>query len=75
VVAWIVRLKVVTLTARCRVPAIYVNLLFSEAGGLVSCGADSLEMFRRAAGYVGHILRGEKPADFAIFNSPRPTGL
>jgi putative tryptophan/tyrosine transport system substrate-binding protein len=51
------------LVARHRVPAIYTNLLFSEAGGLVTYGSDILEIYRKAAGYVDRILRGEKPGD------------
>jgi putative tryptophan/tyrosine transport system substrate-binding protein len=57
------RTQVVTLVARHRLPAIYTNPLFSEAGGLVTYGPDTLEMFRPAAGYVDRILRGEKPGD------------
>ena len=45
------------------VPAIYSNSVFSEAGGLVIYGPNTLEMFRQAAGYVDRILRGEKPGD------------
>jgi putative tryptophan/tyrosine transport system substrate-binding protein len=57
------RTLIVTLVARHRVPAIYTNLLFSEAGGLVTYGSDILEIYRKAAGYVDRILRGEKPGD------------
>ena len=57
------RTKVVTLMAHHRVPAIYFNSVFSEAGGLVIYGPNILEMFRQAAGYVDRILRGEKPGD------------
>ena len=57
------RTQVVTLMARHRVPAIYFNSVFSEAGGLVIYGPSILEMFRQAAGYVDRILRGEKPGD------------
>src|SRR5258707_3895618 len=57
------RTKVVTLMAHHRVPAIYFNSVFSEAGGLVIYGPSILEMFRQAAGYVDRILRGEKPGD------------
>jgi len=57
------RTQVVTLMAQYRVPAIYTNPLFSEAGGLVTYGSDALDLFRQAAGYIDRILRGEKPGD------------
>ena len=59
----IYRTQVVNLAERHRVPAIYTNHFFGEAGGLVTYGADVVEMFRQAAGYVDRILRGEKPGD------------
>jgi hypothetical protein len=46
-----------------RLPAIYFNSVFSEAGGLAIYGPSILEMVRQAAGYVDRILRGEKPGD------------
>jgi putative tryptophan/tyrosine transport system substrate-binding protein len=57
------RTQVVILMARHLVPAIYSSPSFSEPGGLVTYGADILEMFHRAAGYVDRILRGEKPGE------------
>ncbi len=57
------RTEIVTSTARYGVPAIYWNREFSESGGLVIYGPDSLQMYRQSAGYVNRILRGEKPAD------------
>jgi len=39
---------------------------FVAAGGLVSYGVDVHELYRRAAGYVGRILKGEKPADMPV---------
>jgi ABC-type uncharacterized transport system substrate-binding protein len=57
------RTQVVNLTERHRVPAIYTNRFFGEAGGLATYGADDVEMFRQAAGYVNRILHGEKPGD------------
>jgi putative ABC transport system substrate-binding protein len=57
------RTQLINLAARHSVPVIYTAPLFSEAGGLVSYGPDILEMYRRAAGYVDRILRGEKPGD------------
>ena len=54
---------VVGLVARRRVPAIYSEPFFVKLGGLAFYGADRLEGFRRSAGYVDRILRGEKPGD------------
>src|SRR5215468_2788531 len=57
------RHEVVALVARRRVPAIYSEPFFVRLGGLAFYGADRLEGFRRSAGYVDRILRGEKPGD------------
>jgi len=54
---------VVSLVARRRLPAIYSEPFFVKLGGLAYYGADRMEGFRRAAGYVDRILRGEKPGD------------
>jgi putative ABC transport system substrate-binding protein len=54
---------VVPLVARHRVPAIYSDLFFVKIGGLAFYGPDRMEGFRRSAGYVDRILRGEKPGD------------
>jgi putative tryptophan/tyrosine transport system substrate-binding protein len=54
---------IIALAARHRLPAVYPNRLFSTAGGLISYGPDFLDQYRRAAGYVDRILKGEKPAD------------
>jgi putative ABC transport system substrate-binding protein len=55
--------EVVPLVARRRVPAIYSEPFFVKLGGLAFYGADRMEGFRRTAGYVDRILRGEKPGD------------
>jgi putative tryptophan/tyrosine transport system substrate-binding protein len=55
--------QIVALVARHRLPAIYWHAAFVKVGGLVSYGADMTDLFRRSAGYVDRILRGEKPAD------------
>ena len=47
-------------------PAIFVYAGWVREGGLISYGADYTDMFRRAAGYVDRILRGEKPADLPV---------
>ena len=44
-------------------PAIYAERSFAIVGGLISYGPDYLDQYRRAAGYVDRILKGEKPAD------------
>jgi putative tryptophan/tyrosine transport system substrate-binding protein len=56
----------VTLAARHKLPAVYSNRLFVAAGGLISYGADLVDQYRRAAGYVDRILKGEKPADLPV---------
>ena len=54
------------LAARHRLPAVYPFRYFVTAGGLFSYGANSIDMYRRAAGYVDRILKGEKPADLPV---------
>jgi putative ABC transport system substrate-binding protein len=54
---------VVALVARGRVPAIYSDSFFVKIGGLAFYGPDRRDLFRRSAGYVDRILRGEKPGD------------
>jgi putative ABC transport system substrate-binding protein len=57
---------IVTLVARHRLPAIYTDRVIVTAGGLMSYGPDRDEQYRRAAGYVDRILKGEKPADLPV---------
>ena len=57
---------IVALAARYRLPAIYVYPFDAVEGGLVSYGPDPIEPFRRAAGYVDRILKGEKPGDLPV---------
>jgi putative ABC transport system substrate-binding protein len=47
-------------------PAVYYQRLFVTAGGLISYGPDFIDQYRRAAGYVDRILKGEKPADLPV---------
>jgi putative ABC transport system substrate-binding protein len=54
---------VVSLVTRRHVPAIYSEPFFVKLGGLAYYGSDRMEGFRRSAGYVDRILRGEKPGD------------
>jgi putative ABC transport system substrate-binding protein len=53
---------IIALAARLRLPAIYPYRLYVSEGGLVSYGPDFVAQYRRAAGYVDRILKGEKPA-------------
>src|SRR5262245_1989173 len=57
---------IVTLAARHKLPAVYTNRIFVTGGGLISYGPDRVDQYRRAAGYVDRILRGEKPADMPV---------
>jgi ABC-type uncharacterized transport system substrate-binding protein len=57
---------IVTLAARHKLPAVYNERSFVAAGGLVSYGPDFVDQFRRAAGYVDRILKGEKTADLPV---------
>jgi putative tryptophan/tyrosine transport system substrate-binding protein len=57
---------IITLAARYRLPAVYFQRLFVTAGGLISYGADYVDQFRRAAGYVDRILKGEMPGDLPV---------
>src|SRR5262245_38075214 len=55
--------QTVATIARHRLPAMYSERYFATNGGLVYYGSDRIDLFRRAAGYVDRILRGEKPGD------------
>jgi ABC-type uncharacterized transport system substrate-binding protein len=57
---------VIALAARYRSPAVYSTRTFVEEGGLMSYGTDQFEVYRQAAGYIDHILRGAKPADLPV---------
>jgi putative tryptophan/tyrosine transport system substrate-binding protein len=54
------------LAAKSRLPSLYNLSEFVHAGGLVAYGADSSDLFRRAATYVDKILKGAKPADLPV---------
>jgi len=60
------REMIIGLAARHKLPAVYPYRFFATEGGLVSYGPDSIEPYRRAAGYVDRILKGEKPADLPV---------
>jgi putative ABC transport system substrate-binding protein len=57
---------IITLAARHKLPAVYSERSFVAAGGLISYGADYINQYRKAAGYVDRILKGEKPADLPV---------
>jgi putative ABC transport system substrate-binding protein len=58
--------RIVALAATLRLPAVYPRRLYVDAGGLISYGFDVVDQFRRAAGYVDRILKGEKPGDLPV---------
>jgi putative ABC transport system substrate-binding protein len=57
---------IIALAARHRLPAVYYRRYFAASGGLTSYGFDLVDQYRRAAGYVDRILKGEKPADLPV---------
>jgi putative ABC transport system substrate-binding protein len=57
---------IINLAARHALPAVYWNRFYATAGGLFSYGPDPVDPYRRAAGYVDRILKGEKPADLPV---------
>jgi putative ABC transport system substrate-binding protein len=57
---------IITLAARHKLPAVYYYSFFVTAGGLASYGPDPHDQYRRAAGYVDRVLKGEKPADLPV---------
>ncbi len=57
---------IISLAARHKLPAVYPFRYFVADGGLISYGPDQIDQYRRAAGYVDRILKGEKPADLPV---------
>src|SRR4029077_16458596 len=57
---------IITLAAQHQLPAVYPFRYFAPSGGLISYGPDIADQYRRAAGYVDRILKGEKPADLPV---------
>jgi putative tryptophan/tyrosine transport system substrate-binding protein len=57
---------IIALAARYRLPSVYSYRYFATGGGLISYGPDPIDQYRRAAGYVDRILKGEKPADLPV---------
>ena len=57
---------IITLAARHRLPTVYAYRVFVTHGGLITYGPDIASQYRRAAGYVDRILKGENPADLPV---------
>ena len=68
------RVRIITLAADTRVPAIYSFRIFAVEGGLISFGADYGDLFRRAADFVDRILKGANPATLPV-EPPRKFNL
>ena len=60
------RALIIALATRHRLPAVYFNRMYPAGGGLMSYGPETIDQYRREAGYVDRILKGEKPADLPV---------
>jgi putative ABC transport system substrate-binding protein len=60
------RHRIIALAAWHKLPAVYVERSYAYDGGLISYGPDALDQYRRAAGYVDRILKGDKAADLPV---------
>jgi putative ABC transport system substrate-binding protein len=65
------RQLIIRTTTRMKLPAIYPFRFFVADGGLISYGPDVVDQYRRAAGYVDRILKGQKPADMPVQRSTK----
>ena len=57
---------IIAMATQYHLPTVYPTRFHVTGGGLISYGADPIDFFRRAAGYVDRILKGEKPADLPV---------
>jgi putative tryptophan/tyrosine transport system substrate-binding protein len=64
--AFLNRELIIALAARYKLPAMFFDRAFVANGGLLSYGPDRIDLYRRAAGYVDRILKGEKPAEMPV---------
>jgi len=60
------RKDIIALAERYKLPAVYFEPFFAKDGGLAALGPDIVDQYRRAAGYVDRILKGEKPSDLPV---------
>jgi putative ABC transport system substrate-binding protein len=62
---------IVSLAAHYKLPAVYPQSYYATAGGLIALGVDFFDQYRKAAGYVDRIIKGEKPADLPVIRASK----